>query len=307
MSPWGCPSRSRREDLPALTEYVIDFLRKNTYSDETTLAIFQGLRIPEEVQDYGLRAKREILQIEDAREVAERNEVRYRRDHRGTGHHRGGRRDRMLRPGTEGGGTARGLAEIFRKWICRDDHGHREGKAIKNEISRVIANTAYQTYEKRLMKEVLDGDVPQHVAIIMDGNRRFAQEFGLTTAEGHVKGKDKLEELLDWCLELGIKVLTVYAFCTENLNRDQDEIEMPHEALRGELLSSWGTTSGSTSNRIKVTVIGQTGPAAGVASRRPSSTPRTGPRTMTTTTTTSPLPTAPGRRSSRPSSRSPRR
>jgi methanogenesis imperfect marker protein 11 len=64
------------KDLPALTEYVIDFIRKNTYSGETTLAMFQGLRIPEEVQAYGRRAKREILQIGDAREVADRNEVR---------------------------------------------------------------------------------------------------------------------------------------------------------------------------------------------------------------------------------------
>lgn len=101
----------------------------------------------------------------------------------------------------------------------------KEATAIKSEISRVIASTAYQTYEKRLFKEVREGKVPHHVAVIMDGNRRFAKEFGLTTAEGHVKGKDKLEELLDWCMELGIKVLTVYAFSTENLNRDVDEVE----------------------------------------------------------------------------------
>ena len=67
--------------------------------------------------------------------------------------------------------------------------------------------------------------MPHHIAVIMDGNRRFAKEFGLTTAEGHMKGKDKLEEVLDWCMELDIKVLTVYAFSTENLHREPDEVE----------------------------------------------------------------------------------
>ena len=101
----------------------------------------------------------------------------------------------------------------------------KEATAIKSEISRVIASTAYQTYEKRLLKEVKENKVPHHVAVIMDGNRRFAKEFGLTPAEGHIKGKDKLEEVLDWCMELGVKVLTVYAFSTENFNRDESEVD----------------------------------------------------------------------------------
>ena len=54
---------------------MIKFIKENTYSDNTTLAMFQGLRIPDEVQAYGHRAKREIFRIEDAREVADRNEV----------------------------------------------------------------------------------------------------------------------------------------------------------------------------------------------------------------------------------------
>jgi tritrans,polycis-undecaprenyl-diphosphate synthase [geranylgeranyl-diphosphate specific] len=136
-----------------------------------------------------------------------------------------------------------------------DDHGPG-GKAIKNEISRVIASTAYNTYEKRLMKEVRDCEMPQHVAVIMDGNRRFAKEFGLTTAEGHVRGKDKLEELLDWCMELGIKVLTVYAFSTENINRDPDEIEALMKLFE-ENFYRLGDDERIHRNRIKVTVIGQ--------------------------------------------------
>ncbi|NLK25917.1 MAG: di-trans,poly-cis-decaprenylcistransferase [Euryarchaeota archaeon] len=132
----------------------------------------------------------------------------------------------------------------------------KEATAIKNEISRVIANTAYQTYEKRLLKEVEEGEVPQHVAVIMDGNRRFAKEFGLTTAEGHIKGKDKLEEVLDWCMDLGIKILTVYAFSTENIHRDVEEVESLMDLFE-ENFYRLGDDERVHRHGIKVSAIGQ--------------------------------------------------
>jgi tritrans,polycis-undecaprenyl-diphosphate synthase [geranylgeranyl-diphosphate specific] len=94
-----------------------------------------------------------------------------------------------------------------------------------SEISKIISDSAYQTYEKKLLKEVLGKEIPEHIAVIMDGNRRFARGLGLSTNEGHQKGKNKLEELLEWCVELGVKNLTVYAFSTENLKRDDEEVE----------------------------------------------------------------------------------
>ncbi|RLF47095.1 MAG: di-trans,poly-cis-decaprenylcistransferase [Thermoplasmata archaeon] len=93
------------------------------------------------------------------------------------------------------------------------------------DISKAISETAYRTYERMLLNEVKNGPIPKHVAIIMDGNRRFAQEFGFSSAvEGHIQGKRKLEEVLEWCLELGVKVLTVYAFSTENFRRREEEV-----------------------------------------------------------------------------------
>ncbi len=59
----------------------------------------------------------------------------------------------------------------------------------------------------------------------MDGNRRFARQLGLNEEEGHIKGKDKLEEMLYWCIDLDIKILTVYAFSTENIERDSKQVE----------------------------------------------------------------------------------
>lgn len=92
------------------------------------------------------------------------------------------------------------------------------------DLTKILSDAAYQAYEARLLAQVKEGPIPKHLAIIMDGNRRFAREIGLTTVEGHEKGRLKLEEVLDWCLEIGIRILTVYAFSTENLKRDDGEV-----------------------------------------------------------------------------------
>ncbi|MDI6642868.1 MAG: polyprenyl diphosphate synthase [Candidatus Hodarchaeaceae archaeon] len=92
-------------------------------------------------------------------------------------------------------------------------------------ISR-IRGIAAKYYEKQLLAEVMQGgNVPKHVAIILDGNRRFAESKGLDRIEGHIFGAKKLEEVVGWCQELGIKHITVYAFSTENFNRSEEEVE----------------------------------------------------------------------------------
>ncbi|KAI8838632.1 Decaprenyl diphosphate synthase-like protein [Chytridium lagenaria] len=70
------------------------------------------------------------------------------------------------------------------------------------------------------------GPVPKHVAFIMDGNRRYAKGKGMMVQKGHQQGFEKLENTLDWCLRLGVKVVTVYAFSTENFNRDPHEVQL---------------------------------------------------------------------------------
>jgi tritrans,polycis-undecaprenyl-diphosphate synthase [geranylgeranyl-diphosphate specific] len=127
---------------------------------------------------------------------------------------------------------------------------------MKEEISKVIANTAYQTYERRLQREVLEEAVPHHVAIIMDGNRRFAREFGLAPNEGHIKGKEKLEEVMEWCLELGIKVLTVYAFSTENLLRQAEEVQYLMDLFEDNFYKL-AKDERIHKHHIRLTVIGQ--------------------------------------------------
>lgn len=64
----------------------------------------------------------------------------------------------------------------------------------------------------------------QHVAIIMDGNRRWAKQHRRVEAKGHIAGYEKLKEVMEWCKEAGVATLTVYAFSTENWRRSKKEV-----------------------------------------------------------------------------------
>ncbi len=79
---------------------------------------------------------------------------------------------------------------------------------------------------RRKRDRLINGNLPQHISIIMDGNRRFAWNMSLGSEIGHRHGKEKLKEVMDWVLDLGVPYLTVYALSTENLSsRDADELD----------------------------------------------------------------------------------
>lgn len=84
---------------------------------------------------------------------------------------------------------------------------------------------AYKVYEEWLWHQLKGGVKPEHIAIILDGNRRWASEQALNLFSGHEKGADKVEQLIDWCLQLGVKSITLYMFSTENFQRSKSEVE----------------------------------------------------------------------------------
>jgi tritrans,polycis-undecaprenyl-diphosphate synthase [geranylgeranyl-diphosphate specific] len=84
---------------------------------------------------------------------------------------------------------------------------------------------AYKLYERWLWYQVRNSVKMEHIAIILDGNRRWASEKSLNPWFGHEKGADTVEQLLEWCQKLGVKSITLYAFSTENFRRSQQEIE----------------------------------------------------------------------------------
>jgi len=118
---------------------------------------------------------------------------------------------------------------------------------------------AYRIYEWWLWHQVSSGDSkPEHIAIILDGNRRWASERSLNPWMGHKFGADKVKELLGWCLELGVKSITFYAFSTENFQRSSPEVDeimrIAEEGLR-EVLGDERIHK----NRVRVKVIGRLG------------------------------------------------
>ncbi|KXA92964.1 UDP diphosphate synthase [candidate division MSBL1 archaeon SCGC-AAA259I09] len=81
-------------------------------------------------------------------------------------------------------------------------------------------------YENRLFRRIKKrGNLPNHIGIILDGNRRYASEREMILDRGHILGAKKLEQVLDWARELGIQYITVYAFSKENFDRSKEEIE----------------------------------------------------------------------------------
>jgi len=83
---------------------------------------------------------------------------------------------------------------------------------------------AYRFYEGRLKAQVKNDEIPGHIGIILDGNRRWAQTQGVFRGLGHEEGANRAEELLDWCHELNIKTVTLYVLSTENLDRTPEEL-----------------------------------------------------------------------------------
>lgn len=100
------------------------------------------------------------------------------------------------------------------------------------------ADTVQYTWIQRLACNVLRygcSSRPRHLAIVMDGNRRFAREHHFERAQGHTLGADKLFDVCQWCHDLGINELSVYAFSLENLKRSKDEVDTLMDIARAKL------------------------------------------------------------------------
>lgn len=124
------------------------------------------------------------------------------------------------------------------------------------KIPKIITNKGYDIYEEQLEQEVIVGPMPKHIAIIMDGNRRYAKELGLDTSEGHIAGKDKIHDVLDWCLKLGIKNLTVYAFSTENFNREESEVNFLMDLIE-KAMREMADDPKVTQYKVRIQVLGE--------------------------------------------------
>ena len=97
-------------------------------------------------------------------------------------------------------------------------------------------NLIYRIYERHLIKEINQFPFPQHIGIILDGNRRWSRIKDMDKVMGHQMGADIAEDMLNWIYDLGIKITTVYVLSNENLSRDRNELENIYSLLEEKLI-----------------------------------------------------------------------
>lgn len=130
-------------------------------------------------------------------------------------------------------------------------------KSLSPLTRKVLWNPLiYRIYERMLWNQIKSGKMPEHIGIVLDGNRRWASEQSLYPWDGHLFGAEKVEELLDWCLELKIKAITLYVFSTENFRRSAKEINKIFSIAK-EKLKKLLSDSRIHENRVRIKAIGR--------------------------------------------------
>ncbi|HLF79048.1 MAG TPA: polyprenyl diphosphate synthase [Dehalococcoidia bacterium] len=121
----------------------------------------------------------------------------------------------------------------------------------------MLQRLIYRLYQRSLEHAVRNGQMPRHVGVVLDGNRRFARKAGLLggVAEGHRAGADRAEALIDWCDELGVPVVTVWALSTDNFKRDPEELESIFALVEDKIDAL--AKAQSRSNRRRVRAVGR--------------------------------------------------
>src|SRR6516164_796925 len=95
----------------------------------------------------------------------------------------------------------------------------------KGATTAPLLRPLYWIYERRLLGQIEQRPMPRHIGVILDGNRRHARKRGVSDpCEIYQRGAEKLDDMLDWCAELGIPALTLWVFSTENLKRSEAEV-----------------------------------------------------------------------------------
>jgi len=123
---------------------------------------------------------------------------------------------------------------------------------------RVLQWPFYRLYERRLEAAMKSWELPRHIGIIMDGNRRYARALGSQHVSlGHRAGADKLQQVLSWCYEADIPVVTVWSFSLDNFHRDTTEVEALLQLFE-DRTRELAEHSEVHTNQVRVRYIGKT-------------------------------------------------
>jgi short-chain Z-isoprenyl diphosphate synthase len=102
---------------------------------------------------------------------------------------------------------------------------------------RGLRKVLYPAYEARMLRRMPPDRIPQHVGVMLDGNRRWAKAVGADTAGGYEAGAANIEPLLEWCEEVGVKVVTLWLLSTDNLNRPPEQLAGLMKVIEGAVAS----------------------------------------------------------------------
>lgn len=115
----------------------------------------------------------------------------------------------------------------------------------------------YKYYEKILEEKISKKEIPKHIGVIMDGNRRMAEKIGSKTKTiGHKFGAKKSIEFVKWCVDLGVNTITLYSFSQENFNRPKDEVDYLMNLFKEEFIDT-ANSEMVHKHKIRIKAIGK--------------------------------------------------
>ena len=150
--------------------------------------------------------------------------------------------------------------DLFAKWLLKFRLISIPARKIADSsFAWSVISRSDRVRANRLKDRIVLSELPKHVSIIMDGNRRFAWSKSSPVGLGHSEGKEKLKEVMDWVLDLGIPYFTVYALSTENITeREDDELDVLYD-LYVSGLHEISEDSRIHDRRVRVQVVGRLG------------------------------------------------
>jgi short-chain Z-isoprenyl diphosphate synthase len=133
--------------------------------------------------------------------------------------------------------------------------GHDYASAMLLKPASKPQELVYRFYERGLARDVAGGELPRHVGVILDGNRRYAAARGLADpSHGHEAGAANIDRFIDWCLDLGIPCVTLWLLSTDNLARDDAELDNLLRII-GETVERLGSRRRARDG-IRITTVG---------------------------------------------------
>ena len=124
-------------------------------------------------------------------------------------------------------------------------------------FKRSVKKVFYNIYQRRLEKEATRWRIPYHIGVVLDGNRRYAAQNGFADIiQGHYDGADKLEDVLHWCDELGVKIFSIWIFSLDNFKREKSEVTGILDLIEKKM-RDLVTIEGLHTNQIKVRAMGE--------------------------------------------------